>query len=72
MEPLKALGRMLEGARLSMYSPSALTNWGPAALISAPESGRMLREACPWCVDTCMLIVGTGVGVAGPWANSES
>ena len=55
MEPLTALGQMLEGARLSMYSPSTLTNWGPAALISAPESGRMSREACPWHVDTCML-----------------
>ena len=38
-----------------MYSSSALTNWGPAALISAPESGRMSREACPWHMDTCML-----------------
>ena len=61
---------MLEGARLSMYSPSAWTNWGPAALISAPESGKMSREACPLHVDTCMLTVGAGV--TGPWANSDT
>ncbi len=54
-------------ARLSMCFPSAWTNWGPAAHISAPESGKILKEACPWHVDTCMLIVG-----ADSWANPES
>ena len=66
IEPLTSLGQMLEGARLSMYFPSAWT----AALIFAPESGKTLREPCLWHVDTCMLTVGAGV--AGPWASSES
>jgi hypothetical protein len=37
IDPLTALGLTWDCARLSMFSPSEWTNWGPATQISAPE-----------------------------------
>ena len=55
------MSSMLEWARLSMCSPIEL---GPAAQMSAPESGRMLMVACPLIEVTCMLLERWREGVA--------
>ena len=66
MEPLTALRVTSELARLSMCSPSARTNWGPAAQMSAPESGRTTMLASPLHVVTFIVMVGAGVNVMDP------
>ena len=76
MEPLTALGVTLELARLSMCSPSARTNWGPAAQMSAPESGRTTMLASPLHVVTFIVMVGAGVmdpaDVPDSWTKGNS
>ena len=59
-EPLTARGVTSDLARLSRCSPSLRTNSGPAAQMSAPESGRMSILACPLLVVTWAVIVGAG------------
>ena len=60
-DPLTALGVTSESARLSMLSWRACTKAGPAAHMSAPESGRTLTVACPLQVATFMWMVGAGM-----------
>ena len=76
VEPLTALGTIWEGAKLSMCSPSDLTDSGPAAQMSAPESGSIAMLASPLQVVTFIVIVGPGltdsVDVLESWMNGKS
>ena len=59
--PLTALGVISECARLSRCSPSAWTNEGPAAQMSAPESCKAVTMAWPYIEAAWMLILGAGL-----------
>ena len=53
-----AFGMTVDSARLSMCSPRARTRCGPAAQMSAPESGNTWSVACPSGVLASMAMVG--------------
>ena len=59
--PLAVLGATLELARLSMCSPIIWTKCGPAAQMSAPESGRTSNPAWPLREVTVARIMGAGL-----------
>ena len=58
---LTALGMILEGRRLSTYSPSSLNACVPAADMSSPESGKLSMLAFLLREVMWMGIVGAGL-----------
>ena len=64
--PLTALEVIFEWARLSRHSPRAWTNEGPAAQMSALESGKASTWARPYSEVAWMLILGAGLNGTSP------
>ena len=58
--PLAVRGDISEGRRLNGCSLSSVNSCGPAAEISAPESGRTGVTVDPFAVKMCILMVGAG------------
>lgn len=61
--PLAVRGDISEGRRLSGCSLSSVNSCGPAAEISAPESGKADVTVDPFAVMMCTLMVGAGSAV---------
>ena len=61
--PLAVRGDISEGRRLNGCSLSSVNSCGPAAEISAPESGRTDVTVDPFAVVMCILMVGAGSAV---------
>lgn len=59
--PLTVRGATLDGSKLLLWSPNAVTKLGPATERSAPESGSAVSFADPLRDEKWAWIVGAGV-----------